>query len=71
MTVKELRPMLYGPSDNLEVSVLYDGEEYDITDTTPVQAAFADYVVDGVSAPQPFQYKISLKQEYVVKGETA
>lgn len=65
MTVKELRPMLYGPSDNLEVSVLYDGEEYDITDTTPVQAAFADYVVDGVTSTESFKYKIHLKQEYV------
>lgn len=71
MTVKELRPMLFGPSDNLEVAVLYDSEEYDITDPTPVQAAFDNYVVDGVSAPEPFKYKILLKQEYVVREVSA
>lgn len=70
MTVRELRPMLIGPSDKLEVSVFYDSEEYDITDPTPVQAAFDDYVVDGVSSTESFRYKIHLKQEYV-KAVTA
>ena len=64
MTVKELRPMLYGPSDKLEVAVLYDSEEYDITEPTPVQAAFADYIVDGVTSTESFKYKIHLKREY-------
>lgn len=71
MTVKELRPMLIGPTEKVTVSVFYESEEYDITDPTPVQAAFDNYVADSVSAPEPFQYKIHLKQEYVVKGETA
>lgn len=65
MTVRELRPMLYGPSDKLEVAVFYGSEEYDITDPTPVQDAFADYVVDGVTSTESFKYKIHLKQEYV------
>lgn len=32
MTVKELRPMLIGPTEKVTVSVFYDSEEYDITD---------------------------------------
>lgn len=70
MTVKELRSMLVC-ADGATISVFYDSEEYDITEESPVQAAFDNYVADSVSAPQPFQYKISLKQEYVVKEAEA
>lgn len=71
MTVKELRAMLTGPADEISISVFYDGEEYDITNETPVQAAFDNYVADGVSSTKPFEYKISLKQKYVVKEAEA
>lgn len=67
MTVKELRSVLLGPPEKLNVVVFYDGEEYDITDPSPAQSAFDRYVVEDVSAPGPFQYKIKLKREYLVK----
>lgn len=71
MTVKELRPLLMGPTGDMTIVVFYESEEYDITEPSPAQTAFDDYVVADVSAPKPFQYKISLKQEYVKKGATA
>lgn len=68
MTVKEARAVLFGPPDQLDIVVFFNSEEYDITDPSPAQSAFDDYVVEGVSAPEPFKYKISLKQEYVKEG---
>lgn len=71
MTVKELRPVLFGPEGKFEVEISWMDEQYSITDpSTPVMEAFADYLVDCVSCPQPFQYTIFLKQEYV-KAVTA
>lgn len=67
MTVKEVRKILFGPSDQLTVSVDYNGDEYDITEQSPVSDAFADYMVEDVSCPLPFRYRIHLKQEYVKK----
>lgn len=71
MTVKELREVLTGPQDKLEVEVAYVDGTYDITNPSPVLDAFADYVVDEVTCPQPFKYNIFLKQEYVKKEATA
>lgn len=68
MTVKEARPVLFGPPDQLDIVVFFNGEEYDITDTSPAQSAFDDYVIEDISAPQPFKYKIELKREYVKEG---
>lgn len=70
MTVKEQRAVLFGPADKLSVTVAYESEEYDITEPSPVSEAFANYVVDCVSAHKPFEYCIFLKREYVVEGET-
>ena len=67
MTVKELRAVLFGPADKLNIVVFFGGEEYDITSPSPAQEAFDRYVVEDVSAPTPFQYKIELKREYVMK----
>lgn len=71
MTVKELRPVLFGPEDKLEIEISWMDDQYSVTDpNTPVLSAFADYLVDCVTSPQPFQYTIFLKQEYV-KAVTA
>ena len=69
MTVREVRSILFGPEDKKTIEVDYDGEFYDITEPSPVQSAFDQYIVEDVSAPQPFYYCISLKQKYLVEGE--
>lgn len=65
MTVKEVRSILFGPADKKTIEVHYGGETYDITEPSPAQEAFDPYIVEDVSAPSPFHYCISLKQEYV------
>lgn len=70
MTVKECRAILTGPTDVISVGVEYEGDHYDITAHSPVSEAFADYIVDGVTAPKPFEYVIFLKQVYVKKEGT-
>lgn len=65
MTVKEVIGILDGAREQLTISVWYNSEEYDITEPSPVQDAFADYVVEGVCSVKPHEFKISLKQEYV------
>lgn len=69
MTVKELRPVLFGPADALTVEVCYNGECYDIALESPAQAAFDKYIVEYVSAPKPFSYSIGLKQKYLMDGD--
>lgn len=71
LTVKEVRSILFGPEYKKTVEVHYNSEAYDITDPSPVQAAFDPYIVEDVSAPQPFHYCISLKRQYLTEGETA
>lgn len=72
MTVKELRPILTGPEDKFEVQVAWEGDEYNITDAkSPVLATFADYEVEDLTCPQPFQYTIFLRREYVRREATA
>lgn len=70
MTVREARAVLFGPSGELNIGVFFGSEEYDITEKSPVRTAFDNYIVEDISAPQPFKYKISLKQEYIMKEET-
>lgn len=70
MTVKEIIGILDGVRDQFTISVWYDSEEYDITDPSPVQDAFADYIVGCVCSTAPHKFSISLKQEYV-KAVTA
>lgn len=67
MTVREVRSILFGPADKKTVEVHFDCESYDITDPSPAQSAFDRYIVEDVSAPQPFHYCISLKQRYLIK----
>lgn len=71
MTVKEARTHLFGTADKFHVEVHYNGEAYDITEESPAQSAFDKYIVLDISAPQPFHYCISLKQQYLMEGETA
>lgn len=72
MTVKELRPLLFGPEDQLQVEVAWVDDTYDITNQkSPVLETFANYFVDCVTCPQPFKYTIFLKEEYVRKGAKA
>lgn len=69
MTVKEQRKHLIGPQDKLSITVCYENEEYEITEPSPVLDAFGDYIVEDVSARQPFQYTIFLKRAYLKQGE--
>ena len=71
MTVREARSALFGPEDKKTIEVHYDGESFDITQPSPAQEAFDKFIVDYITAPQPFHYCIALKQKYLVEGETA
>lgn len=71
MTVKELRPLLFGPQDQFEVEIAWQDDTYSITnEKSPVLETFGDYLVDCVTCPHPFKYTIFLKEEYV-KAVTA
>lgn len=66
MTVKELRPVLFGPEDKLEIEIAWEDDVYRVTnEKSPVLEMFGDYLVDCVTCPSPFKYTIFLKQEYV------
>lgn len=71
MTVKEVRNILFGPADQKTIEVDYGSEFYNITEPSPAQEAFDPYIVEDVSAPQPFHYCISLKQQYLREEATA
>lgn len=72
MTVKELRPLLFGPQDQLEVEIAWVDDTYSVTNPeTPVLETFGDYLVDCVTCPKPFKYTIFLREEYVRKVATA
>lgn len=71
MTVKEVRALLVGPANELEVNVNWEGEDFDITEPSPVSEAFANYEVDAITCSQPFKFRLILKQVYVKKEEGA
>lgn len=70
MTVKEILGALKGPSDVFSVHVCYDSDEYDITNPSPVQEAFSDYIVSEVWSPDPHKFNIMLKEVYVKREGT-
>lgn len=73
MTVKDIRPLLWGPPMKLSIEVVWGDDSFNVSHKTPTQTLFDNFVVENVIAVDEYTYSIYLKERcpYVKEGEHA